>query len=147
MIRRLSSGNADTLPLDSTRPALFQEMVHLLQGHAVVTGVLLAGAIAVVAPQVAGIGDVNRHPVATPRPASSKQPGRKWLDSPKEEPCAPSFGGLADLAAERCWEERFQVVMLVEMPPQKLRPPVQPGRHMRFKVLEIGIVADHNFPL
>src|SRR5271157_2453368 len=117
-------------------------MVHLLQRHVVVTGVLLAGAIAVVAPQVAGIGDVNRHPVATPRPASSKQPGRKWLDSPEEEPGTPAFGGVADLAAERCWEERFQVVMLVEMPPQKLRPPVQPVRRARFKVPEIEIVAD-----
>jgi hypothetical protein len=108
---------------------------------------LLAGAIAVVALQVAGIGDVNRHPVATPRPASSNQSGRKWLDSPQEEPARPSFGGVADLAAERCWEERFQVVMLVEIPPQELCPPVQPVRRVRFKVPEIGIVADHDFPL
>src|SRR5208337_5261076 len=106
MIRGLASGNADTPPLDPTRPALFQEVLHLLQGHAVVTGGLLAGATTVVTLQVAGIGDVHRHPVGTPRPPSPQQTRRQRLDSPQEEPSAPSFGGPAELAAERCREER-----------------------------------------
>src|SRR5262249_10986163 len=76
MERRLAAEQADALPRDAARDGLGDEAANLLERHPLRRGRLRARAIAVVAVEVAGPGDVDLEAPAMAPMARTEEPGR-----------------------------------------------------------------------